>query len=216
MRTAPAVWELEGPTMTGPRMSKMSSIASSPPAQGAEAFRRKPRQSCCWSIIPYPAGQEALAPVSARMAVAMRLLSATIEGKATRAIAAERSVPMPAAHDPELQTVVTCDDADSVLSQVDLYCEDGVIRAMGPDLPQAADTVLDGGRCMALSRSCEHPPPPLPGLFPEPAPGAEPGALRLAHRAVRDLEGPGPRRCIRLSLPHRHGRADEARLHHLL
>ena len=27
-----------------------------------------------------------------------------------------------------LQTVVTCDDADSVLSQVDLYCEDGVIR----------------------------------------------------------------------------------------
>mgnify|MGYP002544961643 FL=1 len=48
-----------------------------------------------------------------------------------------------------LQTVVTCDDADSVLSQVDLYCEDGVLRAMGPDLPQAADTVLDGGRCIA-------------------------------------------------------------------
>ena len=48
-----------------------------------------------------------------------------------------------------LQTVVTCDDADSVLSQVDLYCEDGVLRAMGPDLPQAADTVLDGSRCIA-------------------------------------------------------------------
>ena len=48
-----------------------------------------------------------------------------------------------------LQTVVTCDDADSVLSQVDLYCEDGVLRAMGPDLSQAADTVLDGSRCIA-------------------------------------------------------------------
>ena len=48
-----------------------------------------------------------------------------------------------------LQTVVTCDDADSVLSQVDLYCEDGVLRAMGPDLPQTADTVLDGSRCIA-------------------------------------------------------------------
>ena len=48
-----------------------------------------------------------------------------------------------------LQTVVTCDDADSVLSQVDLYCEDGVLRAMGPDLPQTADTVLDGSHHVA-------------------------------------------------------------------
>jgi len=31
MRAAPAVWELEGPTMMGPRMSKMSTIVSSPP-----------------------------------------------------------------------------------------------------------------------------------------------------------------------------------------
>ena len=30
MRTAPAVWELEGPTITGPRISKMSVIASIP------------------------------------------------------------------------------------------------------------------------------------------------------------------------------------------
>ena len=48
-----------------------------------------------------------------------------------------------------LQAVVTCDDADSVLSQVDLYCEDGVLRAMGPDLPQTADTVLDGSHHVA-------------------------------------------------------------------
>ena len=41
-----------------------------------------------------------------------------------------------------LQAVVTCDDADSVLSQVDLYCEDGVLRAMGPDLPQVQNMEL--------------------------------------------------------------------------
>ena len=44
----------------------------------------------------------------------------------------------------DLKTVVTCDDHDTVLEHVDLYCEDGVIRAMGPDLPQTADTVVDG------------------------------------------------------------------------
>lgn len=43
-----------------------------------------------------------------------------------------------------LKTVVTCDDADAVLEHVDIYCEDGVIRAMGPNLPQTADTVVDG------------------------------------------------------------------------
>ena len=31
----------------------------------------------------------------------------------------------------DLDTVVTCDDADSVLRHVDLYCEDGRIRAIG-------------------------------------------------------------------------------------
>ncbi|MHA5220562.1 8-oxoguanine deaminase [Dysosmobacter sp. Phy] len=43
-----------------------------------------------------------------------------------------------------LNTVVTCDDADTILDHVDLYCEDGVIQAIGPDLPQTADTVLEG------------------------------------------------------------------------
>ncbi len=46
-----------------------------------------------------------------------------------------------------LNTVVTCDDADTVLDHVDLYCEDGVIRGLGPNLPQTADTVLDGTHC---------------------------------------------------------------------
>ncbi len=43
-----------------------------------------------------------------------------------------------------LKTVVTCDDADAILEHVDIYCEGGVIRAMGPNLPQTADTVVDG------------------------------------------------------------------------
>ena len=83
-----------------------------------------------------------------------------------------------------LQTMITCDDSDSVLEHVDLYCEDGVIRAIGPDLPQSADTVIDGSSCWA-------------------------------HRPLRDLEGTG-RGDGAPELPHRHGRADEARLHHLL
>ena len=43
-----------------------------------------------------------------------------------------------------LNTVVTCDDSDTVLEHVDLYCEDGVIKSIGPQLPQSADTVVDG------------------------------------------------------------------------
>ena len=43
-----------------------------------------------------------------------------------------------------LRSIVTCDQEDRVLSGVDLYCENGFIRAIGPDLPQQAGTVLDG------------------------------------------------------------------------
>ena len=42
-----------------------------------------------------------------------------------------------------IQTLVTCDGADQILHGVDLYCEDGFIRSIGPSLPQTADTVLD-------------------------------------------------------------------------
>ena len=48
----------------------------------------------------------------------------------------------------DLDTVVTCDDADSVLRHVDLYCEDGRIRAIGPDLAVQADEVLDGSHLL--------------------------------------------------------------------
>ena len=48
----------------------------------------------------------------------------------------------------DLDTVVTCDDADNVLRHVDLYCEDGRIRAIGPDLAVQADEVLDGSHLL--------------------------------------------------------------------
>lgn len=42
-----------------------------------------------------------------------------------------------------LRTILTCDDGDAVLEHADLYCENGIIRGLGPDLPQTADTVID-------------------------------------------------------------------------
>ena len=43
-----------------------------------------------------------------------------------------------------LNAAVTCDDRDTLLRGVDLYCEGGFLRAIGPHLPQHADTELDG------------------------------------------------------------------------
>ena len=43
-----------------------------------------------------------------------------------------------------LSAVVTCNDQDAVLHHTDLYSADGIIRALGPNLPHAADEVLDG------------------------------------------------------------------------
>ncbi len=48
-----------------------------------------------------------------------------------------------------LKTVVTCDDDDRVLENVDLYIEDGVIRSIGSNLPQQADRVLNGSHMIA-------------------------------------------------------------------
>jgi cytosine/adenosine deaminase-related metal-dependent hydrolase len=48
-----------------------------------------------------------------------------------------------------LDTLVTCDERDTVLEKVDLYLENGVIRAIGTHLPQTADTVLDGAHYAA-------------------------------------------------------------------
>ena len=43
-----------------------------------------------------------------------------------------------------LNTLITCDDRDTILEHADLYCEDGVIRGLGPSLPFQADQVIDG------------------------------------------------------------------------
>lgn len=43
-----------------------------------------------------------------------------------------------------LHTLVTCDGEDRILTSVDLLCREGRIEAIGPDLPQADGTVIDG------------------------------------------------------------------------
>lgn len=43
-----------------------------------------------------------------------------------------------------ISCLVTCNDADEVAHHVDVFCENGRIRAIGADLPAQADTVLDG------------------------------------------------------------------------
>ena len=40
--------------------------------------------------------------------------------------------------------LVTCDGNDRILQDVDLYAENGVIRAIGPKLGKTADVVLSG------------------------------------------------------------------------
>ena len=70
-------------------------------------------------------------------------------------------------------------------------------------------------RLHRLSRPHQHPSPPVPDLQPQSAPGAESGAVRLAEGPVRDLEESGQPGDLP-QLRHRHGGADEKRLHHLL
>lgn len=41
-----------------------------------------------------------------------------------------------------VQTLVSCDAADRVYEHVNIYCEDGLIRSIGPEVPQA-DEVID-------------------------------------------------------------------------
>ena len=47
-----------------------------------------------------------------------------------------------------IQTLVSCDDGDAVYEGVDLYAEDGVVRAIGASLPQSADTVIDASHML--------------------------------------------------------------------
>ncbi len=47
-----------------------------------------------------------------------------------------------------IKTLVSCDDADTVYENVDLYAENGVVRAIGPSLPQSAGRVLDASHML--------------------------------------------------------------------
>ena len=42
-----------------------------------------------------------------------------------------------------ISKLVSCDESDTVYENVDLYAEDGVIRAIGPALKRQADEILD-------------------------------------------------------------------------
>lgn len=47
-----------------------------------------------------------------------------------------------------IHTLITCDDVDHVYEHVDLYAENGVIKAIGTKLPQTAERVIDGSRML--------------------------------------------------------------------
>lgn len=47
-----------------------------------------------------------------------------------------------------IQSLVSCDDQDTVYENVDLYAEDGITREIGPSLSQSADTVWDASHML--------------------------------------------------------------------
>ena len=47
-----------------------------------------------------------------------------------------------------IQTLVSCDDGDTVYANVDLYAEDGVVKAIGASLPRTAERVLDASHML--------------------------------------------------------------------
>ena len=47
-----------------------------------------------------------------------------------------------------IRTLVSCDDADAVYENVDLYAEDGVVKAIGASLNPSADAVLDASHML--------------------------------------------------------------------
>ena len=47
-----------------------------------------------------------------------------------------------------ISQLVTCDDNDRLLTNVDLYCEDGFIKAIGPDLSVTADETIDASHML--------------------------------------------------------------------
>ena len=47
-----------------------------------------------------------------------------------------------------ISQLVSCDDADTVYQNVDLYAEDGVIRAIGPNIDKTADETIDASHML--------------------------------------------------------------------
>ena len=47
-----------------------------------------------------------------------------------------------------IRTLVSCDDHDTVYENVDLYAEDGFIRAIGNDLPHQAEKTIDASHML--------------------------------------------------------------------
>ena len=47
-----------------------------------------------------------------------------------------------------IRTLVSCDDSDTVYENVDLYAEDGFIRAIGPTLSQRAEQTIDASNML--------------------------------------------------------------------
>ena len=47
-----------------------------------------------------------------------------------------------------ISQLVTCDDSDRVLTQVDILCKDGFIEKLGPNLDSTADSTIDGSHML--------------------------------------------------------------------
>ena len=65
-----------------------------------------------------------------------------------------------------IRTLVSCDSADTVYENVDLYAENGFIKAIGArPRPQGRQNHRREPYAL-LSRPRQHPPPPLSGASP--------------------------------------------------